>query len=233
MCIKRLFFMTSACIFYDFREKHDAFWISAVIFRKALQFLRKHFIFWESASFFGKAPSFIKHKLFVFRRFFLENAQFIEKEKGFKKSLRKREFLQERVFFIAGDNVLHDILPKSTWTLHSASPFFINTFYMVHSQNVRFQNVRFQNVRFQNVWNVRFTKRQVCKTSGLQNGRLTRRQVLKMSGCKKTSIYILYLWLVEIRWFCCSHVCRQSDGCVLFSILEDFLPYITIVASNK
>jgi hypothetical protein len=28
------------------------------------------------------------------------------------------------------------------------------------------------------------------------------------------------LWLVEIRRFCCSHVCRQSDGCVLFSILE-------------
>jgi hypothetical protein len=28
--------------------------------------------------------------------------------------------------------------------------------------------------------------------------------------------------LVEIRRFCCSHVCRQSDGCVLFSILEGF-----------
>ncbi len=89
----------------------------------------------------------------------------------------------------------------------------------VHPQNVRFQNVRFQNVRFQNVWNVRFTKRQVCKTSGLQNVRFTKRQVFKTFGWKKTSIYILYLWLVEIRRFCCSHVCRQSDGCVLFFIL--------------
>ncbi len=76
----------------------------------------------------------------------------------------------------------------------------------------------------QNVW---FTKRQVYKTSGLQNGRFTKRQVYK-----KTSIYILYLSLVEIRRFCCSHVCRQSDGCVLFSILERFLPYITIISNN-
>ncbi len=42
---------------------------------------------------------------------------------------------------------------------------------MVHPQKVRFQNVRFQNVRFQNVWNVRFTKRQVYKMSGLKNVR--------------------------------------------------------------
>jgi hypothetical protein len=65
------------------------------------------------------------------------------------------------------------------------------------------------------------------ETSGLQNVRFTKRQVFKTSGCKKTSIYILYLWLVEIRRFCCSHVNRQSDGCVLLSILEGFLPYIT------
>ncbi len=78
-------------------------------------------------------------------------------------------------------------------------------------------------------------KRQVCKTSGLQNVRFTKRQVFKTSGCKKTSIYILYLWLVEIRRFCCSHVCRQSDGCVLFSILciEGCLPYITIIARKS
>ncbi len=92
----------------------------------------------------------------------------------------------------------------------------------VHPQNVRFQNVRFQNVRFQNVWNVRFTKHQVYKTSGLQNVRFTKRQVFKTSGWKKASLYILYLWLVKIRRLCCSHVCRQSDGCVLFSILEVF-----------
>ncbi len=57
-------------------------------------------------------------------------------------------------------------------------------------------------------------KRQVYKVSGLQNVRSSKRLV-----AKKTSIHILYLWLVEIRRFCCSHVCRQSDGCVLFSIL--------------
>jgi hypothetical protein len=39
--------------------------------------------------------------------------------------------------------------------------------------------------------------------------------------------------LVEIRRFCCSNVCRQSDVCVLFSIFEGFLPYITIIASNN
>jgi hypothetical protein len=76
-------------------------------------------------------------------------------------------------------------------------------------------------------------KRQVYKTSGLQNVRFTKRQVFKTYGCKKTSIIILYLWLVEIRRLCCSHVCRQSDGCVLFSIFEVFLSYITIMASNK
>ncbi len=80
--------------------------------------------------------------------------------------------------------------------------------------------------------NVRSTKRQVYKTSGLQNVRFTKRQVFKTSGCKKTSIHILYLWLVEIRRFCCSHVCRKSDGCVLFSILKVFLPYITIICKN-
>jgi hypothetical protein len=75
-------------------------------------------------------------------------------------------------------------------------------------------------------------KRQVYKTSGLINVRFTKRQVFKTSGCKKASIYILYLWLVEICRFCCSHVCRQSDGSVLFSILEVFLPYITIISNN-
>ncbi len=81
------------------------------------------------------------------------------------------------------------------------------------------------------------------ETSGLQNGRFTKRQVYKMSGLqnvrsskrlveKKTSLYILYFWLVEIRRFCCSHVRRQSDGCVLFSVLEVILPYITIISNN-
>ncbi len=58
--------------------------------------------------------------------------------------------------------------------------------------------------------NVRFTKCQVYKTSGLQNIRLQKKHpcMFCTCGCWKT------------RRFCCSHVCRQSDGCVLFSILE-------------
>ncbi len=64
---------------------------------------------------------------------------------------------------------------------------FGSAVFFVHPQNVRFQNVRFQNVRFQNVWNVRVTKRQLYKTSGLQNVRFTKRQVFKTSGCKKNN----------------------------------------------
>jgi hypothetical protein len=75
--------------------------------------------------------------------------------------------------------------------------------------------------------NVRFTKRQVYKTSGLQNIRFTKRQVFKTSSCKKTSINILYLWLVEIRRLCCSHVCRQSDGCVFFLQFLRFFCHIS------
>ncbi len=85
-----------------------------------------------------------------------------------------------------------------------------------------FKTSGFKTSETSGLQNVRFTKCQVYKTSGLQNVWL-----------QKTSIYILYLRLVEIRRFRCSHVCRQSDGCVLFSILEVFLPYITIIASNK
>ncbi len=132
----------------------------------------------------------------------------------------------------------HSLIPSFLLPVffHSLIPLFHHSFlfsfiiffysviaiHTVHTQNIRFQNVRFQNVRFQYVWIVRFTKRQLYKTSDLQNVRFTKRQVFKTSGCKKTSICILYLWLVEISRFCCSHVCRQSDGCVLFSILEGF-----------
>jgi hypothetical protein len=70
-------------------------------------------------------------------------------------------------------------------------------------------------------------KRQVYKTSGLQNVRFTKCQVYKMSGLqnvrlqKNIHVYSV-LVVVEIRRFCCSHVCRQSDGCFLFSISEGF-----------
>ncbi len=96
-----------------------------------------------------------------------------------------------------------------TITTHKTSGFKTSGFKT--SNFKRSETSGFQYVRFN-------------KTSGLQNFRFTKSQVFKTSGCKKTSIYILYLWLVEIRWFCCSHVCRQSDGCVLFFILEVFLP---------
>ncbi len=72
-------------------------------------------------------------------------------------------------------------------------------------------------------------ERQVYKTPGLQNVRFTKCQVYKLSGLQNVWLqknihipYILYLWLFDIRRFCVSHVCRQSDGCVLFSILEGF-----------
>jgi hypothetical protein len=71
--------------------------------------------------------------------------------------------------------------------------------------------------------------RQVYKTSALQNIRCQNIRSSKRPVEKKTSIYILYLWLVEIRRFYCSHVCRLC----FISILEGFLPYITIISSNK
>jgi hypothetical protein len=91
-----------------------------------------------------------------------------------------------------------------------------------------FKTSGFKTSETSGLQNVRFAKRQVNKMSDLQNIRSSKHPV-----AKKISIYILYLWLVEIRRFCCSHVCRQSDGSVLFSILEVFLPYITIIASSR
>ena len=82
--------------------------------------------------------------------------------------------------------------------------------------------------------NIRFTKCQVYKMSGLQNVRFTKCQVFKTSGCKKHPYkFCRYLWLVEMRRFCCSNVWRQRDGCGLFSILEGFLPYISIISISN
>jgi hypothetical protein len=67
-------------------------------------------------------------------------------------------------------------------------------------------------------------KRQVYKASGLQNVRLQKNihkySVLVVGGNPQVTI-------------CCSHVCRQSDGCVLFSFFKVFLSYITIMPSKK
>ncbi len=95
-----------------------------------------------------------------------------------------------------------------------------------------FKTSGFKTSEMSGLQNVRLKKRQVYKTSGLQNVRITKSQVFKTSGCKKTSIYILYLLLVEIRRFCISHVCRLSHGCVLFSILEFFLPKSLVISKN-
>jgi hypothetical protein len=90
-----------------------------------------------------------------------------------------------------------------------------------------FKTSGFKTSETSGLQNVSFTKCQVYKMPGLQNVRSSKRPV-----DKKTSLYILYLWLVEIRRFCCSNISRQSDGCDLFSILEGFLPYITIKSNN-
>jgi hypothetical protein len=78
-------------------------------------------------------------------------------------------------------------------------------------------------------------KRQVYKTSGLQNFRFTKRQVYKTSGLKNARLQKnIQIYLVLVvggnPQVLLRHVSRQSDGCVLFSILEGFLPYITIMA---
>ncbi len=116
--------------------------------------------------------------------------------------------------------------------LHLLKPLFWYTHKTSGFKTSGFKTSGFKTSETSGLQNAKFTKRQVYKTSGLQNVRFTKRQVFKTSGWKKTSIDILYLWLVEIRRFCCSHVCRQNDGCVLFSILEVILPYVTIINNN-
>ncbi len=68
----------------------------------------------------------------------------------------------------------------------------------VHPQNVRLQNVRFQNVRFQNVWNVRFTKRQVFKTSGCKKN-IHLYSVLVVGGNPQ----VLLQPCLQAKWWLC------------------------------
>jgi hypothetical protein len=112
------------------------------------------------------------------------------------------------------------LIPPSTSPSHWACRLKI---WYTHKTS-GFKTSGFKTSETSGLQNVRFTKCQVYKTSGLQNVWLQKNIHIQ---------YTLYLWLVEIRRFCCSHVSRQSDSCVLFSILEVFLPYITIIASNK
>jgi hypothetical protein len=76
-------------------------------------------------------------------------------------------------------------------------------------------------------------KRQVYKTSALQNVRFTKRQVYKTSGLQNVLLQKnIHLYSVLVGGgnpqVLLRHVCRQSDGCVLFSILKGFLPYMAV-----
>ncbi len=57
--------------------------------------------------------------------------------------------------------------------------------------------------------------------SGLQNVRSSKRPIEKK-----------HPYIFCTCGFCYSRVCRQSDGCVLFSVFEGFLPDITIISNN-
>jgi hypothetical protein len=112
----------------------------------------------------------------------------------------------------------------------------------VHPQNIRFQNVRFQNIskrlkrqvyKTSGLQNVRFTKRQVYKTSGLQNVRFTKRQVFKTSGCKKASIYTLIL-VIGGNPQVLLQPCLQAKWwlCFILYFRGFFVPYITIISNH-
>jgi hypothetical protein len=74
--------------------------------------------------------------------------------------------------------------------------------------------------------NVIFTKRQVYKMSGLQNVRSSKRPV-----AKKTSIYILYLWLVEIRRSYGCNTCKMKTRKA--NLLEEAHAFFAVVLFNS
>jgi hypothetical protein len=96
--------------------------------------------------------------------------------------------------------------------LHSAHPYtYVAT--VVHPQNLRFQNVR-------------FTKRQVYKMSGLQNVRSSKRPVAKKNS---------YIFCTCGRWKSAGSVAAMFAGKVMdvfYSLFRGFLPYITIINNN-
>ncbi len=115
--------------------------------------------------------------------------------------------------------------------IQGAVPCLIHACILVHPQNVRFQNVRFKNVRFQNVWfqnvwNVRFTKRQVYKMSGLQNVRSSKRLVAK-------NIHIHSVLVVGGNTQVLLQPCLQAKWWLCFILyFRGFFPYITIISNN-
>jgi hypothetical protein len=75
-------------------------------------------------------------------------------------------------------------------------------------------------------------KRQVYKTSGLQNVRFTNVSSSKRPVTKKHPyIFCACGWRKSVGSV--AAMFAGKDGCVLFSNLEGFLPYITVMASNK
>jgi hypothetical protein len=75
--------------------------------------------------------------------------------------------------------------------------YIVNSHYIYKTSGFKtsgFQTSGFKTSETSGLQNVSFAKRQVYKMSGLQNIRPSKRLV-----AKKTSIYILYLSLVEIR----------------------------------
>jgi hypothetical protein len=132
--------------------------------------------------------------------------------------IRKKNDVSLEIIFLFSENLIEEGLCRGCFILLCSSPCPIGYTHKTSGfKTSSFKTSGFKTSETSGLQNVRFTKRQVYKMSGLHNVRSSKRQVYK-----KTSIYILYLWLVEIRRLCCSHVCRQSDGCVLFSILEGF-----------
>jgi hypothetical protein len=69
-------------------------------------------------------------------------------------------------------------------------------------------------------------KRQVYKTSALQNVRFTKRQVFKTSGCKKTSIHFLYLcWLQHNAGYVAAMFAGKVTAVFYFLFLSFFVMY--------
>jgi hypothetical protein len=83
-------------------------------------------------------------------------------------------------------------------------------------------------------------KRQVYKTSALQNVRFTKCQVYKTSSLQNVrlqkNIHINFVLVVGGNPQVLLQPCLQAKGLpcfiLLFSILEVFLPYITIISNN-
>jgi hypothetical protein len=117
---------------------------------------------------------------------------------------------------LSGLFYFESICPASVLTVYYMRAFGTPTKRQVSKRQVSKRSVKTSETS--GLQNVSFTKRQVDKMSGLQKVRFSKRLVAK----KQTYIYSVLV-----------HVCRQSDGCVLFSIFEVFLSYITIMASNK